>query len=95
MLDSIDMMVKTVNGFKTKLERERVKKDGSIFGLMSAGPRDCDGIPERPSCKYPASTGAVPAMKPEATAIFAPQDGRWKITVSFDGRRFCVPKFRH
>jgi len=27
-------------------------------------------------------------MKPEATAIFAPQDGRWKITVSFDGRRF-------
>ena len=40
-------------------------------------------------------TGAVPAMKSEATAIFAPQDGRWKITVSFDGRRFCVPKFRH
>ena len=31
------------------------------------------------------------AMKSEATAIFAPQDGRWKITVSFDGRRFCVP----
>jgi len=27
-------------------------------------------------------------MKSEATAIFAPQDGRWKITVSFDGRRF-------
>jgi len=24
-------------------------------------------------------------MKSEATAIFAPQDGRWKITVSFDG----------
>ena len=40
------------------------------------------------------STGPVPAMKSEATAIFAPQDGRWKITVSFDGRRFCVPKFR-
>ena len=39
------------------------------------------------------TTGAVPAMKPEATAIFAPQDGRWKITVSFDGRRFCVPIF--
>jgi len=35
------------------------------------------------------------AMKSEATALFAPQDGRWKITVSFDGRRFCVPKFRH
>jgi len=41
------------------------------------------------------STGAVPAMKSEATAIFVSQDGRWKITVSFDGRRFCVPKFRH
>jgi len=41
------------------------------------------------------STGPVPAMKSEATAIFAPQDGRWKISVSFDGRRFCVPKFRH
>ena len=41
------------------------------------------------------ATGPVPAMKSEATAIFAPQDGRWKITVSFDGRRFCVPKFRH
>jgi len=40
-------------------------------------------------------TGAIPATKPEAIAIFAPQDGRWKITVSFDGRRFCVPKFRH
>jgi len=35
------------------------------------------------------------AMKSEATAIFAPQDGRWKTTVSFDGRRFCIPKFRH
>jgi len=42
-----------------------------------------------------AITGAVPAIKSEATAIFAPQDGRWKITVSFDGRRFCVPKFSH
>jgi len=41
------------------------------------------------------ATGPVPAMKSEATAIFAPQDGRRKITVSFDGRRFCVPKFRH
>jgi len=26
------------------------------------------------------ATGAVPAMKPEATAIGDPQDGRWKIT---------------
>jgi len=41
------------------------------------------------------TTGAVPAMKSEATAIFAPQDGRWKITVSFNWCRFCVPKFRH
>ena len=31
------------------------KEDGSIFGVMSAGPRGCNGIPERPSCKYPAS----------------------------------------
>ena len=40
------------------------------------------------------TTGAVPAMKPEATAIGDPQDGRWKITSMFDGRRFCIPKFR-
>ena len=31
------------------------KEDGSILGLTSAGPRGRDGIPERPSCKYPAS----------------------------------------
>jgi len=37
-------------------------------------------------------TGAVPAMKPEATAIEL-QDGRWKITLMFDGRRFCILKF--
>jgi len=30
------------------------KEDGSISGLMSAGPRGSDGIPERPSCKYPS-----------------------------------------
>ena len=29
-------------------------------------------------------------MKPEATAIGDPQDGRWKITLMF-----CIPKFRH
>jgi len=28
-------------------------------------------------------------MKPEATAIRAPQDGRWKITLSFDGAGFA------
>jgi len=33
-------------------------------------------------------------MKPEATAIGDPQDGQWKITLMFDGRRFCIPKFR-
>ena len=32
-------------------------------------------------------------MKPEATAIGDPQDGRWRITLMFDGRRFCVLKF--
>jgi len=31
------------------------KEDGSILGLTSAGPRGRDGIPEWPSCKYPAS----------------------------------------
>ena len=41
-----------------------------------------------------AHTGAVPAMKPDATAIGDPQDGRWKITLMFDGRRFWIPKFR-
>ena len=39
------------------------------------------------------TTRAAPAMKPEATAIGDPQDGRWKITLMFDGRRFCIPKF--
>jgi len=29
-----------------------------------------------------------------STAIGDPQDGRWKITLMFDGRRFCIPKFR-
>jgi len=31
------------------------KEDGFVFGLMSAGPGGRNGIPERPSCKYPAS----------------------------------------
>ena len=44
---------------------------------------------------YVVSTGAVPAMKPEATAIGDPQDGRWKIALMFDGRRFWIPKFRY
>ena len=33
------------------------------------------------------ATRAVPAMKHEATAIGDPQDGRWKITLMFVGRR--------
>ena len=40
-------------------------------------------------------TGAVPGMKPDATAIGDPQDGRWKITLKFNERRFCIPKFRY
>jgi len=38
---------------------------------------------------------AVPAMKLEATARGDPQDGRWKIAIMFDGRRFFLPKFRY
>jgi len=34
-------------------------------------------------------------MKPEATAIGDPQNGRWKITLMFDGRTFWIPKFRY
>ena len=56
---------------------------------------NCGEYPPHFQYMFVKTTGAVPAMKPEATAILAPQDGRWKITLSFDGRRFCVPKFRH
>jgi len=43
-------------------------------------------------------TGAVPAMKPEATAIGDPQDGRWKITLIFMGagfayRNLCILRY--
>ena len=44
---------------------------------------------------FVVTTGAVPAMKPEATTIGDPQDGHWKITLTFDGRRFCIQKFRY
>ena len=57
--------------------------------------RESDSANLKSSPRSGPHTGAVLALKPEATAIFASQDGRWKITVSFDGRRFCVPKFRH
>jgi len=46
------------------------------------------------ACTSLQITAAVLAMKPEATAIGDLQDGRWKITLTFDGRRFCIPKFR-
>jgi len=55
-----------------------------------SNPRSVD----RKSDTTVAPTGAVPAMKPEAAAIGDPQDGRWKITLMFDGRRFCILKFR-
>jgi len=35
------------------------------------------------------TTGAVTAIKPEATAIGDLQDGRWKITLMFDGCSFA------
>ena len=31
----------------------------------------------RSACVFVPLTGAVPAMKPEATAVGDPQDGRW------------------
>ena len=52
MLNNDSVTAKTINGFKTELERERAKKLG-FLGLMSAGPQGRNGIPERPSCKYP------------------------------------------
>ena len=47
-----------------------------------------------PVMRFVVATRAVPSMKPEATALGNPQDGRWKITLTFDGRRFCIPKLR-
>ena len=44
-------------------------------------------------CVCKQTTRAVPAMKPEATAIGDPQDGRWKITLMFYGCKFCILKF--
>jgi len=35
----------------------------SLFGLMSAGSRGRNGIPERPSCKYPASFSEFPDFR--------------------------------
>ena len=71
-----------------------------VTPLTRYRPDDGETICSRSSRPFPVassvySTGAVPAMKPEATAIGDPQDGRWKITSLFDGRRFCIPKFRY
>ena len=41
-----------------------------------------------------AATGAVPAMKPEATAVGDPQDGRRKITLILMGAGFAYGLFR-
>ena len=74
--------------------QKRAPQDGGLHELIVA--RSClTNHSEAASLWLVTPTGAVPAMKSEATAIFAPQDGRWKVTVSFDGRRFCVPKFWH
>jgi len=38
---------------------------------------------------FVCTTGAIPAMKSEATAIFAPQDGRWKKPYHLMGAGFA------
>ena len=65
--------------------------------LRQTPPRPRDNV-ERPGrflWSMTWSTRALPAIKPEATAIGI--IARWplEITITFDGRRFCVPKFRH
>ena len=61
MLDSIDVMVKTVNGFKTKLERERVKKRWVYFWTdvrwTSGLWRDSGAAILQVSCKHRGRTG--------------------------------------
>ena len=57
-------------------------------------PRSTSGVDLNMHHQVAAHTGAVPAMKPEATAIGDPQGGCWKITLMFDVRRFCISKFR-
>jgi len=75
-------------GTLTHLDASWVKFGGESGGggVLRGGYRVCRAV---------LTTGAVLAMKPEATAIGDPQDGRWKITLTFYGRRFCIPKFRH
>jgi len=77
---------------------DRARVEMERFARRSRAPSAASLTPDNPIAarrRALSATGAVPAIKPEATAIRAPQDGRWKITVSFDGRRFCVPKCRH
>jgi len=69
---------------------ERACADVSAGGA-ERGSRTGGGVCD---CVVVGATAAVPAMKPEATAIGDPQDGRRKITLMFHGRRFCTPKFR-
>jgi len=44
-------------------------------------------------CDHRGSTGNE-TWSHRYSAIGDPQDGRWKITLMFDGRRLCIPKFR-
>jgi len=71
----------------------RFLQDGVMAATLCGSPMYMVCVPHRHRIDKYLDT--LLAMKSEATAIFLPQDGRWKITVSFDGRRFCLPKFRH
>jgi len=51
MLDDNTVTAKTINDFKSNLEKERAKK----MGLFMLDPKAITVIPEWPSCKYPAS----------------------------------------
>ena len=55
MLDDNTVTAKTINGFKSKLEKERAKKMGLFMDWRLLDPKALTVIPERPSCKYPAS----------------------------------------
>ena len=70
---------------------EQSSESNTNISKSSSSP---DSVVQRSLPNNVIPTGAVLAMKPEATAIGDPQDGRWKITLTFDGHRFCIPKFR-
>ena len=71
---------------------EQSSESSTIISESSSSPDSL--VQHTQQCHTVIPTGAVLAMKPEATAIGDPQDGRWKITLTFDGHRFCIPKFR-